>query len=192
MFNATPQHSYSRVPVEPQDGNKRRAPKEPSWWSRVTFGWIPGRLSTTQQSLDELVPGQRSAWWNWRNFRHTWIKHARSEKTRDKEPRLWRVILSFVMTGDFALLFVLQTFILCARVLQPTMFVTLFSPDPLLLYGSPVPWYCAVIAGYWLSVSLESLARSHYTFSAHVTSAAVKSGLTGLVYDKVVLTHVVH
>lgn len=191
MFNVTPQHSYTRVPVAPPDEHQKKAQEEPSLWSRITFGWVARRLSTTdQQSRDGIVPGQRSAWWNYRNLRHAWIKHARSSQTREEDPRLWRAVVSFVLAEYFTGLSLFPIFMLCARVLQPAMFTAILSFHPFLLYGSPVPRICAVIVGYWLAVSLEGLARSHYTFFAHLTSASVKSGLTGLVYDKVIFIHV--
>jgi len=192
MFNATPQHSYSRIPVEaPDEYQKKKNPEKPSLWSRVTFGWIAGRLSTTDQQPNEgLVPGQRSAWWNYRNLCHAWFKHARFTQTREEDPRLWRAVVAFVLAEGFTKLFLFPILILCIRVLQPAMFTALLTFHPFLMYGSPVPWICAVIAGYWLSVSLEGLARSHYAFSAHLTTASVKSGLTGLVYNKVILTQV--
>lgn len=187
MFNATPQHSYSRVPVEPQDEHEKRASGEPSLWSRVTFGWVAERLSTTeQQSHDGLVPSQRSAWWNFRNLRHAWIEHARSAQTRNEDPKLWRAVVWFALTEDCWRLFFLPIFILCARVLQPAMFAAILSVHPFMLYDSPVPWICAVIANFWLAVSLEGFVRSHYGYFAHLTSASVKSGLTGLVHDKVI------
>lgn len=170
MFNATPQHSYSRVPVEPPDEHKKRASGEPSLWSLVTFGWVAGRLSTAgQQSHDGLVSGQRSAWWNFRSLRHAWNKHARSAQTREENPRLWRAVFSFALSKNLAQLFLLPTFILCARVLQAVMFAAILSFHP-----------------YWLAVTLEGLVRSHYAFFAHLTSASVISGLTGLVHDKVI------
>lgn len=187
MFNATPQHSYSRVPVEPPDEHKKRASGEPSLWSLVTFGWVAGRLSTAgQQSHDGLVSGQRSAWWNFRSLRHAWNKHARSALTREENPRLWRAVFSFALSKNLAQLFLLPTFILCARVLQPVMFAAILSFHPFMLNDSPVPWICVVISGYWLAVTLEGLVRSHYAFFAHLTSASVISGLTGLVHDKVI------
>ena len=116
--------------------------------------------------------------------REAWTKNARFEKTREKAPRLWKVVLSFVITENFAQLFLLQIFILCERILQPTMFATVFTSGPFL------PWYWAAIAGYWLSVFVEGLVRSHYSYSAKMTSASVKSGLTGLVFNKVILIHI--
>lgn len=192
MFNATPQHFYSRVPVEAPEEHQKKDPEEPpSLWSRVTFGWVPGRLSTTdQQSNEGLVPGHRSAWGNYRNLRHAWFKHARSTQTREEDPRLWRAVVSFVLAEDFTRLFLFPLLILCTRILQPAMFTALLIIHPFLMYGSAVPWICAVIAGYWLAVSLEGLARSHYAYYAHLTTASVKSGLTGLVYNKVILTQV--
>jgi len=191
MFNATPQHSYSRVPVEALEEHQKKYPEKPSLYSRVTFGWVAERLSTTdQQSNDGLVPGQRSAWWNYRSLRHAWFKHARSTQTREENPRLWRAVVSFVLAEDFTRLFLFPILILCTRVLQPAMFTALLTFHPFLMHGSPIPWICAVIVGYWLAVSLEGLARSHYAFFAHLTTASVKSGLTGLVYNKVILIQV--
>ena len=190
MFNATPQHSYSRVPVEPLDQDEIRASQGSSFWSRVTFGWVAGRLSTTeQQSHDGLVPRQRSARWNFRHLHYAWIKHAASAQASQEVPRLWKVVVSFVFAEDCARFLSLPIFILCARVLQPVMFASILSLYPFLLYGSHVPWICAVIVGFWLAVSVEGFARSHYAYLAHLTSASVKSGLTGLVHDKVIDMH---
>ena len=189
MFNATPQHSYSRVPVEPLDQDEIRASGEPSFWSHVTFGWVAERLSTGQQSHDGLVPRQRSAWWNFRRLHYTWIKHARYAETSQEDPRLWKVVVSFVFAEDCARFLFLPIFILCARVVQPVMFASILSLHPFLLYQSHVPWICAVIVGFWLAVSVEGFARSHYAYYEHLTSASVKSGLTGLVHDKVIDIH---
>ena len=167
MFNATPQYSYNKVPMEVPQGNKKDAPEELSFWSRVTFSWVLGRLNSAQESVDRLVPGQRSTFWNWRDL------------------RLWKVVLSFPKIESFTQLFLLQISILCARILQPTMFSFVFTSDP--LFVSPVPWYWAALTGYWLSVSVEGLVRSHYSYSAEMTSGSVKSGLNGLVFDKVIL-----
>lgn len=95
MFNATPQYSYNKVPMEVPQGNKKDAPEVQSFWSRVTFSWVLGRLNSAQESVDRLVPGQRSTFWNWRDLRDIWMKHARSAQARDKAPRLWKVVLSF-------------------------------------------------------------------------------------------------
>lgn len=191
MFNATPQHSYSRVPVEAPEEHPKESLEPPSLWSRVTFGWVPGRISTTdQQSNKGLVPGHRSAWWNYRNLRHAWFKHARSTQKREEDPRLWRAVVSFVFAEGFTRLFLFPMLILCTRVLQPAMFTALLTFHPFLMYGSAVPWICAITTGYWLAVSLEGLARSHYAFFARLTTASVKSGLTGLVYNKVILIQV--
>ena len=191
MFNATPQHSYSRVPVEAPAEHQKESLEPPSLWSRVTFGWVPRRISTTdQQSNEGLVPGHRSAWWNYRNLRHAWFKHARSTQKREEDPRLWRAVVSFVFAEGFTRLFLFPMLILCTRVLQPAMFTALLTFHPFLMYGSAVPWICAITTGYWLAVSLEGLARSHYAFFARLTTASVKSGLTGLVYNKVILIQV--
>ena len=191
MFNVTPQHSYSRVPVEAPDERQKRSPEGPSLWSRITFGWVAGSLSTTNPpSNDRLVPGHRSACWNYSNLRHAWFKHARSTQTREEDPRLWRAVVSFVLAEGFTRLFLLPILILCTRVLQPALFTALLTFHPFLMCGSPVPWISAVITGYWLAVFLEGLARSHYAFFAHLTTASVKSGLTGLVYNKVILIQV--
>lgn len=185
MFNATPQYSYNKVPMEVPQGNKKDVPEELSFWSRVTFSWVLGRLNSAQESVDRLVPGQRSTFWNWRDLRDIWMKHARSAQARDKAPRLWKVVLSFPKIEGFTQLFLLQISILCARILQPTMFSFVFTSDP--LFVSPVPWYWAALTGYWLSVSVEGLVRSHYSYSAEMISGSVKSGLDGLVFDKVIL-----
>lgn len=188
MFNATPQHAYCRIPVEAPDEHQKRNPNGPSLWSRITFGWVAERISTTHQSNDGLVPGQRSALSNYRNLRQAWFKHARSTQTREEaDPRLWRAVVSFVLAEDFTRLFLFPILILFTRVLQPAMFTAILTLHPFLIYGSPVPWICAVIAGYWLAVSLEGLARSHFAFLANLITASVKSGLTGLVYNKVIL-----
>ena len=172
--------------MEPPDEQKKRALAEPSLWSRVTYSWVAERLSSTNnQSRDGLVRGQRSAWLNFRNLRHAWNKHARSAHINKKDPRLWRAVASFALTEDFTQLLLWPSFIVCTRFLQPVMFAAVFSFHPFLLYDSPVPWICAAIAGFWLAVFLEGLARSHYAFFAHLTSASVKSGLTGLVHEKV-------
>ena len=191
MFNAMPQHSYSRVPVEAPAEHQKESLEPPSLWSRVTFGWVPRRISTTdQQSNEGLVPGHCSAWWNYRNLRHAWFKHARSTQKREEDPRLWRAVVSFVFAEGFTRLFLFPMLILCTRVLQPAMFTALLTFHPFLMYGSAVPWICAITTGYWLAVSLEGLARSHYAFFARLTTASVKSGLTGLVYNKVILIQV--
>ena len=191
MFNTTSQHSYSRVPVEAPEEHQKESLEPPSLWSRVTFGWVPERLSTTnQQSNEGLVPGHRSAWWNYRNLRHAWFKHARSTQKREEDPRLWRAVVSFVIAEGFTRLFLFPMLILCSRVLQPAMFTALLTFHPFLMYGSAVPWICALTTGYWLAVSLEGLARSHYAFFARLTTASVKSGLTGLVYNKVIVIQV--
>ena len=83
-------------------------------------------------------------------------------------------------------LILLLVVIVSTRILQPTMFAAILGSEPVLLYGSPVPWICIVTAGYWLAVSFEGLARSHYSFFADLTSASAKSGLTGLVHNKVI------
>ena len=186
-----PQHSYSRVPVEAPAEHQKESLEPPSLWSRVTFGWVPRRISTTdQQSNEGLVPGHCSAWWNYRNLRHAWFKHARSTQKREEDPRLWRAVVSFVFAEGFTRLFLFPMLILCTRVLQPAMFTALLTFHPFLMYGSAVPWICAITTGYWLAVSLEGLARSHYAFFARLTTASVKSGLTGLVYNKVILIQV--
>lgn len=188
MRNSTTQHRYSRIPEEPANDEECKAPDDHvQLHLTCTFGWVTGRLGTNQKSRDGLVPGQHSTWGNSRNLRQAWIKHARNAETRETDPQLWRAILAFVPAEEYIRLVLLLVVIVSTRVLQPTMFAAVLSSEPVLLYGSPVPWICFVTAGYWLAVSCEGLARSHYSFFAQLTSASVKSGLTGLVYDKVLL-----
>ena len=150
-----------------------------------TFGWVRRRLGSDRQSRDELVPGQHSSWAVTRNMRHLWRRHARTAKSNETYPQLWRTILEFVPTGEYTGLFLFLTLIVVTRVLQPTMFAVFLSSEPVLIYGSAVPWICFVTAGFWIAVSLESIVRNQYYFSAHLTSTSLKSGLTGLVYQKV-------
>jgi len=185
MFNVPLQHPYTRVPEEPANDVEKKAPDVPLCVT-CTFGWVTGRLNSDQKSHDGLVPGQQSSWWITRNMRHAWIKHAHMAHTSETDPQLWRTILAFVPAEEYIRLILLLIVIISTRVLQPTMFATILSSESLHLYGSPVPWICFVTAGYWLAVSFEGLARSHYTFFAHLTSTSVKSGVTGLVYDKVI------
>ena len=186
MFNTSPQHHYTRIPEEPPKDAERKAPDEHVPLHAIcTFGWVTERLGTDQKSSVGLVPGQHSSWMNSWNMGQAWKKHARDAHRHETDPQLWRAILNFVPSVEYVRLILLLTIIVSTRVLQPTMLAVVLSSEPLKLHGSPVPWICFVTAGYWLAVSLEGLARSHYCFFAHLTSASVNSGLTGLVYRKV-------
>ena len=186
MFNTSPQHHYNRIPEEPPKDAEEKAPDaHVPLHVTCTFGWVTGRLGTDQKSSVGLVPGQHSSWSNSRNMCQAWKKHARDAHRHETDPQLWRAILDFVPSEEYIRLVLLLTIIVSIRVLQPTMFAAVLSSEPLKLYGSPFPWICFLTAGYWFAVSLEGLARSHYCFFAHLTSASVKSGLTGLVYHKV-------
>lgn len=181
MSRSRGRNIYSRIPEE-ETGNKVQ---DVPLRTTCTFGWVTSRLGLNQKSCDEFVPGQHSTWQNSENMRRAWIKREREAFSRETDPQLWKAVLSFISGEEYMREFLLLIIIASARILQPTMFAAVLSSEPVMLYGSPLPWICVVTAGYWLAVSSEGLARSHYYFCTHLTSTSVKSGLSGLLYEQV-------
>lgn len=181
MSRSRGRNIYGRIPEE-ETGNKVQ---DVPLRTTGTFGWVTSRLGLNQNSCDEFVPGQHSTWQNSENMRRAWIKREREAFSRETDPQLWKAVLSFISGEEYMREFLLLIIIASARILQPTMFAAVLSSEPVMLYGSPLPWICVVTAGYWLAVSSEGLARSHYSFCTHLTSTSVKSGLSGLLYEQV-------
>ena len=176
-------YKYTKVP----NNSSVHGGREPSFWSRVTFGWVCHDIFNKQsdRSLYEVDLGPAASQIKARDvtqtLKSTWYNDVLNALSIGKEPRLWKSLLKVIESSNLWISIVLVT---CARLLQPVLFSNLVA-ELFLGRDGQLLLICLTGAGLWLAISLEAIIGNYYAYSARLIAASIRTGITGLLYDRV-------
>ena len=171
------------------DSTKTKA----GFFSRLTFGWLTatvdlGNRQTLEQDNLGPILDLHSTEVLVSKLECGWLAEVQRCSHNTNKPRLWRVVSQVLENSEYLYIFFLCLLKSCSRIFKP-VFLSLLLSEMLLGSLSSQVWLSLFAAGLCACSFVQAVSKSHYLYRTFLATVHVKAAITGLVYKKVNVCH---
>ena len=163
------------------------------FFSRLIFGWLTdtvdlgNRQTLEQENLGPMLDLDSTEVLV-SKLECGWLAEVQRCWHSTNKPRLWRVVSQVLETSDYLYIFFLGLLSSCSRIFQP-VFLSLLLSEMLLGSLSSQVWLFLFAAGLCACSFVLAVSKTQYFYYTFLATAHVKAAITGLVYKKVNVCH---